>query len=256
MVSAYRFKTIRLSRTGPAATILLSRPRAGNRVNLRMAEELALASSHINQDDSLHAVVITGAGAVFSTGWEVAAVSSPSELRRYQAAGAIAGIQKPVIAALNGDAIGQGLELALAADIRLAASHARFAMPQVRHGLLPWDGGAQRLARVVGRAHALQMLLTGEVIDARAALRIGLVTSVASPEDLPAAAEEILGRVLAGAPIAMRYAKEAVREGAELSLSQGLHLEADLSILLQGTKDRAEGIRSFLERRSPTYKGA
>ncbi|MBI4198451.1 MAG: enoyl-CoA hydratase/isomerase family protein [Chloroflexi bacterium] len=237
------------------ASILLRRPRAANRVNLRMAEELALACAAINQDDAIRCVMLSGSGDVFSAGWETPPVTPAAGLSRYQAAIAIASLHAPVVAAINGDAIGQGLELALAADLRIAASTAHFAMPQVGHGLLPWDGGTQRLARIVGRAYALELLLTGETVDAATALRMGLVNRLAPPQELRQAVDAVVGQVIAAAPIAIRYAKEAVRDGAELALAQGLRLEADLTILLQGTKDRAEGIRSFMERRPAVFGG-
>lgn len=220
-----------------------------------MVEELSLAAALVNQDDSVRAVTITGSGTTFSSGWEPFRLSSPGELSRYQGARVIASIQVPVVAAINGDAIGQGLELALAADLRIAVSSARFAMPQVSHGLLPWDGGTQRLARIVGRPCAMEMLLTGESLDAQTALRKGLVNRVVEPEELNEAVEDILERILAGAPIAVAYAKEAVREGMDLVLGQGLRLEADLNILLHSTRDRAEGLRSFSERRAPVFRG-
>ncbi|MBI4202220.1 MAG: enoyl-CoA hydratase/isomerase family protein [Chloroflexi bacterium] len=249
------FKSIRLSRNGPVAVITLSRSRTGNRLDRRVAEELSLASFYVNQDDALRAIVLTGSSAVFSAGWELPrslASGSPDVPR---SAAAIAAIQKPVVAAINGDAIGQGLELALAADIRIAVTTARFAMPHVHHGLLPWDGGTQRLSRTVGRAHALELLLTGEHIDAATALRMGIVHQVAPPEELDRAVQSVTERIVAGAPIALRYAKETVYKGMDLTLDQGLHLEADLNMLLLHTKDRAEGIRSFLERRTPVFQG-
>ena len=234
--------------------LYLNRPRAANRVSQLMAEELALAALHINQDDSSRVVTLTGSGDVFSVGWELPrGVASPDALSL--AASAVASVQKPVVVAINGNAIGQGLELVLAGDIRIAATTARFAMPQARYGLLPWDGGTQRLSRLIGRAHALELLLMGDEIDAAAALRMGLVNRVAAPEALPRMVEEVVEQVLSGAPVALRYAKEAVWGGNEMTLSQGLRLEADLTMLLQSTKDRTEGIRSFAERRSAVFRG-
>ncbi|MSQ22290.1 MAG: enoyl-CoA hydratase/isomerase family protein [Dehalococcoidia bacterium] len=249
------FKTILLSRAGPKARIALNRPRAGNRVNPSMTEELAQAAEFINQDDSTRVVTLTGQGQSFSSGWERIRFDSAEELARHRAAGAIARIQKPVVAAINGDAIGQGLELALAADIRIAVATAHFGMPQVRFGVLPWDGGTQRLPRLVGRAHALALLLTGAVIDASEALRIGLVHQVVEPQQLEAATDSAVEQIASTAPVAERYAKETVMKGMDMTLEQGLHLEADLNILLHTTGDRAEGIRSFRERRPPKFSG-
>lgn len=249
------FKTIVLAQKGTVVHISLNRPRVGNRVNRAMVEEMAEAASLINQDDSLRVVKLTGRGQVFSTGWERPIVRHAHELVRYQAARAIAGIQKPVVAAINGDAIGQGLELALAADIRIATTTARFGMPQVRSTVIPWDGGTQRLARLVGRSAAIALLLTGEVINAYEALRIGLISRAMEPAEFENAVESLVLQVESAGPIALRYAKETVAKGLDMSLEQGLRLEADLNILLHGARDRAEGIRSFLERRPPRFRG-
>ena len=253
--SSHIFKTILLSREGLKARIVLNRPRAGNRVSPTMVEELAQTAEIINQDDSIRVVTLIGKGQSFSSGWERIHFGSAEELARRRAAGAIARIQKPVVAAINGDAIGQGLELALAADIRIAAATAHFGMPQVRFGVMPWDGGTQRLPRLVGRAHALSLLLTGAVIDTREALRIGLVQQVVEPQELDAATDAAAEQIASAAPVAERYAKETVMKGMDMTLEQGLHLEADLNILLHSTGDRAEGIRSFLERRPPRFQG-
>jgi enoyl-CoA hydratase len=162
---------------------------------------------------------------------------------------------QPVICALNGDATSAGLELALACDVRLAAQGARFTLPETAQGLIPMAGGTQRLARLVGRAHALRLLLLAEPIDAEEALRIGLVSAVFPPDNLIAEAEALAGRMASRGPIALRYAKEAVRRGLEQPLDQALRFETDLTVILQTTEDRAEGVRAFLEKREPKFKG-
>lgn len=220
-----------------------------------MAEELARAAEAVSQDDSIRVVTVTGRGQTFSLGWERLRLRSTEELPRYQAATAIARIEKPVVAAINGDAIGQGLELALAADIRIAAATAHFGMPQAQYGAVPWDGGTQRLPRLVGSAHALELLLTGAIVDAAEAFRMGLVSRTVSPEDLHEVVEDVAARIAAAAPLSTRYAKEAVLKGMDMTLAQALRLEADLNILLHSTRDRTEGIRSFLERRRPRFRG-
>ena len=226
-----------------------------NRVNRQMALELAETAEAVNQDDTIRVVVLTGSGAVFSSGWEGTRVRSQEELRSLQAAAAIARIEVPVIAAINGDAISQGLELALAADLRIAVHGACLGLPHLSKGVVPWDGGTQRLPRLIGPGRALEMLLTGECIDAEDAHRIGLVSRIVEPEGLQNTIDEVVDRITQGAPIASRYAKEAVAKGMDSTLDQGMRLEADLSILLHTTRDRAEGIRSFLERRSPRFRG-
>jgi len=161
----------------------------------------------------------------------------------------------PVIAGIAGDAIGQGLELALACDIRIAGETSHFGLPQIKRGLIPWDGGTQRLSRLVGRAKALEMILTGEAIDALEAHRIGLINRVVPPRNL---SEEVMGlarEMGAKSPISLRYAKEAICKGMDLTMEQGLRLEADLYFLMHTTKDRTEGIRAFQEKRRPRFEG-
>jgi enoyl-CoA hydratase/carnithine racemase len=174
---------------------------------------------------------------------------------RYHPAAAIAAIDRPVIAAINGDALGPGLELALSCDIRLASSRARFGLAQVARGRIPTDGGTQRLPRIVGRGKALELLLTAEVITADEALEIGLVSKVVPPEALSGEAEKLAGIVAAKGPIALRYLKEAVNKGLDMTMEQGLRLEADLYFLLHTTADRTEGIKAFREKRPPKYQG-
>ena len=164
-------------------------------------------------------------------------------------------MEKPVIAALSGDALDQGLELALACDVRVASLDARLGMTQLARGLLPWDGGTQRLPRLVGRAAATEMLLTGATLDAARALEIGLVNESVDPDRVAERAAEIAATVASHGPIAARYTKELVHDGLDMTLDQGLRLEADLNFLLQSTADRAEGVASFLERRGAVYRG-
>lgn len=248
------FKTLQSHRHGSQLRITLNRPRAANRVNAQMALELAELAESVNQENAIRVVVLSGRGGAFSSGWEAVRVRTSGQ-QGLQAAAAIARIEKPVIAAINGDAVGQGLELALAADLRIAARGAHLGMPHLSSGAIPWDGGTQRLPRLIGRAKALEMLLTGEVIDAEEALRIGLVSQAVEPKDLKAVVDRVADQIAQAAPIAARYAKEAVARATDIPLDDGMRLEADLSILLHSTRDRAEGIRSFLERRQPRFRG-
>ena len=220
-----------------------------------MALDLTEVADSVNRDDSIRVVVLLGRGRAFSSGWEGIRIRSYRELSAYQAAASIACIERPVVAAINGDAVGQGLELTLAADLRIAVLDARFGLPHVGRGVIPWDGGTQRLARLVGPGRATELLLTGELIDAQEAWRIGLVNRLVERENLQTATESVAAQIAQAAPLAAQYAKEAVVKGIDISLDQGMRLEADLSILLHTTRDRAEGIRSFLERRSPQFRG-
>jgi enoyl-CoA hydratase len=230
------------------AYLNLNRPEAANKINLELSQELADACRQANQDDGVYVVVISGAGRAFCAGGE-----GKGEV--HGVASAVAAIEKPVIVAINGDALGQGLELALAGDIRLAADRAKFALPQLSEGLIPADGGTQRLARLVGRGKALELILTTETIAAQEALEIGLVNKVVEGAKLTAEAKALAESVAKQGPVALRFIKEAVNKGLDMTLEQGLRLEGDLYFLLHTTADRTEGITSFLKKRKPNFKG-
>ena len=255
------YKTIIYERKEQVVWLSLNRPKVGNTINLEVANELVDACRAINQDDDVRAVIITGAGEAFCSGCDLAELrSTPSDnLKVINAASlsstAVAGLNCPVIAAVNGDALGAGLELALSCDIRICSENAHFGFPETSYGLIPGGGGTQRLPRIVGKGKATEMVITAEPIDAAESYRVGLVTKIVPRQRLAAEAEEIAGKLISRAPIAVRYAKEAVSKGMDMTLAQGLRLEADLSFLLQTTKDRAEGIKAFLEKRKATFKG-
>jgi len=240
--------TVKLALEGAVAVITLDRPEAGNRVDAAMAAELREACGELAAaaiSDTVRVVLLTGAGAVFSVGREIPAYAG--ELR---AAAAVAALPMPVVAALNGDATDHGLELALAADVRLAAAGAMLGFAPPGEGGFPFDGATQRLPRLAGPGWARDLLLTGRRIPADLAMSIGLVSRVAARgEGVMDAARRLAGEIMAGGPIAARYIKEAVNLGADMTLAQGLGLEADLNVILHSTADRAEGIRAFLERR-------
>ena len=236
------------------AWVTLNRPAARNRLDLSMANALRRACQLIMQDDEVRAAVLTGSADVFCDGDESDAPPlGDADARR--AAAFIGAIDKPVAALLNGDAIDHGLELALACDLRIAADNARFGMTQVTRGAMPWDGGTQRLPRVVGRAWAADLLLTGRLIDAREAVEIGLVHEAHPAGRLAERGEELARSLVELASIAARYVKECVVKGMDVTLEQGMRLEMDLNVILQTTQDRAEGVASFLERRKPTFRG-
>ena len=250
-----------IERTPTVATITLNRPDNGNGIDAEMADALAEVCQLIAEDDGLRLVVLTGNGDVFSIDDESETGGRPIEgsdpPRKPGAPALLAGLAIPVLVALNGDATGSGLELALAGDLRICVHSARFAFTGLARGVLPQDGGTQRLPRLVGPAWAQDMLLTGRMVDAREALAIGLVNRVVEQDGgLEAATEEVAAQITAGSPIGARYAKEAVGKGMDLSLDQGLGLEADLNVILQSTSDSAEGIKSFLEKRGPEFKGS
>jgi enoyl-CoA hydratase/carnithine racemase len=248
-----RSSAITFEKANHVASVTLSRPDDGNAIDPQMAREIAEACEDIRADENIRVVLLTGAGqGAFSVGAGSPGAGRPGPLG---AAAALDAVEQPVIAAINGDALGDGLELALSCDIRLASDGARFGLTQVAGGRIPSEGGTQRLPRIVGRARALEMVFTAGIIDAAEALEIGLVSKVV-PRDALAAEARSLAESLAGkAPIALRYAKEAVRKGLDLTLDQGLRLEADLYFMLHTTSDRTEGIRAFLDKRPPRFEG-
>jgi len=258
------YQTLVLERSRPIAYLRLHTPERGNLVDGQTVQELAAACQQLSDDDAVRAVILTGEGDAFCRGWDLSGLDpkreSPLAWARDQGLlgdpfGCLARLPRPVIAAVNGDALSAGLELALACDVRLAAEEARFACPETGHGLIPWAGGTQRLPRIVGRSKALEMILTGEAVDAQGALRTGLVSQVVPSARLLAEAEALAERIAARGPIAVRYAKEAVNRGLDMTLEQALRYETDLTIILQTTQDRAEGVRAFLEKRTPRFKG-
>jgi enoyl-CoA hydratase len=243
------YSTVIYTQKDHIGSITLNRPEAANSINLKLAEELEDICLRINQDDDIYVVTITGAGdKAFCSGLEKPGTG-------YSVASALAGIEKPVIAAINGDALGKGLELALSCDIRLSSDRAKFGFPEVAQGLIPSDGGTQRLPRIVGRGKALELILSAEIINADEALRIGLVSKIVKGEDLAAETEALAKTIAAKAPIALRFIKEAVNKGLDMTLEQGLRLEADLYFLIHTTADRTEGITAFLKKRPPKFKG-
>jgi enoyl-CoA hydratase len=246
------------------ARLTLCRPDRENAIDAAVVRDLGYACESISSREDLRVVLLTADGGTFSRGWDWEAVAGESggivAPMREQGVppdpfGCLAALPQPVVCAVNGDASGAGLEMALACDVRVAAEGARFSLPEVSRGLLPLAGGTQRLPRLIGRGKALEMILTGEPIDAQEALRIGLVTGVFPRERLMAEAEAIASRIAERGPLAVRYAKEAVARGLEMPLEQALRFETDLTIILQTTEDRAEGVKAFLEKRRAEFKG-
>jgi len=241
--------SILFKQQGHIAHISLNRPATGNLINQELAQELKEVCRRVRHDNDIYVVVITGAGEkAFCLGSE----NLPAE---DNVAAEIAAVEKPTIVAINGDAMGQGLELALSCDIRIASNLARFGLPQITRGFLPSDGGTQRLPRIVGRAKALELILTGDIIDAEEALEIGLVQKVVMGGNLVTEVEAIAKAMACKGPLSLKYAKEAIVKGMDLTLEQGLRLETDLYMLLHTTKDRTEGIRSFQQKKTPDFKG-
>ena len=256
------FTTIIYTKKDHIARITLNRPEVNNIINQRLTQELEDVCCQITQTENTYVTIITGAGdKAFCGGGELEQTSpadnavAVSSGTIYSAATAIAGIDRPVIAAINGDVLGQGLELALSCDIRLASHKAQFGFPQVALGLIPMDGGTQRLPRIVGKSKALELILSAETINAEEAFEIGLVNKVVAQENLASEVDALASTIAGKGPIALRYIKEAVNKGLDLTLEQGLRLEADLYFLLHTTADRTEGIKTFLQKNPPQFKG-
>jgi enoyl-CoA hydratase len=251
---------LNLQKTGPVVVVRIGDLTDDSSKVVRLRDELMEVCQQISADQDARVVILTGTGEkTFCLGTDLSGVDSEDQdefrVRVLSLSESISKIDLPVIGAINGDAIGQGLELVLSCDIRIATETSCFGMTQIKTGLIPWDGGTQRLARLVGRGKALEMILTGEVIDAQEAYRIGLVNKVVPPDQLMAIAMSMAQEMASKGPIALRYTKEAVYKGMDLTLEQGLRLEADLYLLLHTTKDRTEGIKAFLEKRTPRFEG-
>ena len=242
------------------ATITLCRSKAKNAIGTRMSAELKDIQIDIQRDKTVKVVVITGEGRdVFCAGTDLEEFytfeNRAERIALFSAASIIDAFNCPTIAAINGDALGQGLELALACDLRMCSQKAVLGMPQIKAGEMPWDGGTQRLARLVGKAKAMELILLGETIDAGEAQRIGLVQRITPPDDLMTAVMDLAHKLAAKSPVSLAYVREAINKGMDLTLDQGLRLEADLYYLIHTTDDRTEGIKSFREKRRPQFKG-
>jgi enoyl-CoA hydratase/carnithine racemase len=233
------------------AWLRLERPQAGNRITAELAQALCDAAAEIELDDSVGAVVLAAAGSDFCLGVE----GSGDWETRVDWVKAIGNLTRPVIAAIQGDALAEGFELALACDLRVVSDRARFAMSHLSMGHLPTHGGTQRLPRIVGRMRALDLLLTGRTVDAAEASAMGLAARVAAPKDFDRTLDALVSELRTKGPIALRFAKEAVLKGSDLSLEQGIRLEEDLYVLLQTTRDRDEGVHAFLQKRKPVFHG-
>ena len=248
---------------GPIAYVTLNRPKVLNALNRGAWDDLRTAFEHARDDATVLGVILTGAGdKAFIAGEDISELTRATALEAEKSSRSgqavldlIENLGKPVIAAVNGFALGGGCETAMACTIRVAAEHAKFGQPEVKLGIPPGAGGTQRLPRLVGKGRALQLILSGEMISAQEAYRIGLVNEVVPPASLIARCEAILIQILANAPVAVRFALEAVNKGMETSLSAGLLLEASLFAICAATEDKKEGTAAFLEKRTAHFQG-
>ncbi|MBI4296859.1 MAG: enoyl-CoA hydratase/isomerase family protein [Chloroflexi bacterium] len=243
----------------------MNRPEARNAQNPLMREEIVRALEQARDDDDIYVIVITGAGEAFCAGGDIAGFpQNPVEFMErigLQTKGKKRPIElcreipKPVIAMVNGLAVGAGCELAIACDMIIASEDAKFGQPEIKVGLIPGGGGTQVLPRIVGEKKAKELILTGDMISAADALQCGLVNKVVVKEDLRKVVEELVGNLVKKSPLMLKFAKMAVNKAMETPLSAGLAYESDLCALCFGTEDLKEGVRAFMEKRPPVYKG-
>jgi enoyl-CoA hydratase/carnithine racemase len=261
--TALALANVRYEKKGSIAYVTIDRPKVLNALNTPTWTDLHTAFEDVKKDASVRGVILTGAGdKAFIAGADISELANvdaydAEESSRFGQGvlDLIENLGKPVIAAINGFALGGGCETAMACTIRIAVEHARFGQPEVKLGLLPGGGGTQRLPRLVGKGRALQLILTGETISAQEAYRIGLVNEVVPAADLIARAETILKQILANAPIALKFSLEAVNKGLETAQSEGLALEASYFGICAATEDKKEGTSAFLEKRAPKFQG-
>jgi enoyl-CoA hydratase/carnithine racemase len=256
------YETLLVERRNHVAYVTLNRPDVLNALNTTLRQELKRLFTDVEHDPDVRLVVITGAGRAFCAGADIkewkepgSVVEDREERRRLDFWEAISRLDYPIIAAINGFALGGGCELAMCCDIRLASDRAQLGLTELTLGIIPGGGGTQRLPRLIGRGKALELILTGKRIEAHEALRLGLVEQVVPHEQLMPAVEDLAQMIISRAPLAVKYAKEAIVRGLELPLQEGLKVEAELYTLLRTTEDRMEGARAFREKRPPRFKG-
>ena len=257
-VPALQLETLLYEKGNGIAYISFNRPAVYNAVNDATLDDLRTALADAEGDAAIHGIIVTGAGKAFAAGADIGALATLSAVdaekqSRFiqETLDLLETLGKPVIAAVNGFALGGGCEVAMACTIRIASEHAKFGQPEVKLGLLPGGGCTQRLPKLVGKGRALQLILTGGIIDAAEAHRIGLVNEVVPAAELIARAEAILGEIAANAPLAIRYSLQAANAVGEA----GFALEASYFGLLAGTDDKKEGTAAFLEKRTPHFNG-
>ena len=256
------YETLLLERRGRVAIITINRPEKRNALNIKTREEGAALLDELRNDDSVGVVIFTGAGdKAFIAGADIAEFAGrTANMQREVMLGrslftAVDTFPKPIIAMINGYCLGGGCELALACDIRIASETASFGQPEINLGIIPGGGGTQRLTRLVGEGKAMELILTGEIIDARTAYEIGLVNHVFPADQLEAKTLDMANRIAEKGPIALRLAKEAVKLASRSNLDEGLKREIDLFALCFATEDKDEGVAAFLEKRKPEFKG-
>jgi enoyl-CoA hydratase/carnithine racemase len=252
-----------LAKKSSIAYVTVNRPKVLNALDMATLEELRAAFTDIKNDAAIRVAILTGSGEkAFVAGADISELATQDAIRgkEYTHRGQsvldlIENLGKPVIACINGFALGGGCELAMACTMRLASENAKLGQPEVKLGIIPGLGGSQRLPRLVGKGRAMQLVLAGEMITAQEAYRIGLVNEVTAAAELVARAEALAEKIIANAPLAVRFAMEAVNQGMEMTLAEGLYLEATLFGVCCATEDKLEGTKAFLEKRPAVFRG-
>src|SRR6201991_2299129 len=262
-VAASKFENVLYEKKNNIAYVTLNRPKVLNALNNATWHDLRAAFEEARDDETVRGVVLTGAGdKAFIAGADISELATVSAVKAEESSSygqdvldLIENLGKPVIAAINGFALGGGCETAMACTIRLASEQAKFGQPEVKLGLIPGGGGTQRMPRLIGKGRALQLILSGAIINAAEAYRIGLVNEVVPGAELISRAEALLREIFSNAPLAIKYSLDAVNKGLETSQAEGLALEASFFGLCAGTEDKNEGTRAFLEKRAPQFQG-
>jgi enoyl-CoA hydratase/carnithine racemase len=261
--TAPRLENVLYEKRDGIAYVTVNRPKVLNALNAPTWKDLKAAFEDAREDGAVRGVILTGAGdKAFIAGADISELAHVTAVEAEESSSygqavlnLIENLGKPVVGAVNGFALGGGCEMTMACTVRVASENAKFGQPEVKLGLPPGGGGTQRLPRLVGKGRALQLILSGEMISAQEAYRIGLVNEVVRAADLITRAEAVLRKIFSNAPVAVKYALEAVNKGMETSQSEGLALEASYFGLCAGTEDKKEGTSAFLEKRAPQFKG-
>ena len=256
------YETITVEKRGAVAVLTINRPDKLNALNMQVHTEGVAALDELRADDEVHVLVITGAGEKsFIAGADISEfadktpVAQRSTFQERSLFNSIDAFPKPVIAMVNGFCLGGGNELALACDLRVCTPNAKFAQPEINLGIMPGGGGTQRLTRLIGEGRSMEMMLTGDMIDAETAHRFGLVNHVYEKDELESKTMELANKIAEKAPIALALCKEAVKFASRSNLDEGLRREVDLFAICFSTEDRTEGVSAFLEKRKPVFKG-
>lgn len=256
------YETLLVEKRGAVAIITINRPDKLNALNIKTREEGAAALDELSRDDSVRVLVFTGAGEkAFVAGADIAEFEGRAPLTQRGVMlmrslfNAVDSFPKPIIAMINGFCLGGGCELALACDIRIASEKAKLGQPEINLGIIPGGGGTQRMTRLIGEGKAMELILTGDMIDAQTALKLGLVNAVYPAEELEAQTVALANKIAEKSPVALRMAKEAVKLASRSNLDEGLRREVDLFALCFSSQDKEEGVKAFLEKRKPVFTG-